>query len=384
MTDDQRCEYWACLALKHTKGIGPRLWKKLLEHYGSAYAAVKNAAHWKTQKLASSAQMESYRSEAWRTNARSEWDAAGSSAYGLLLWSDPLFPERLRQIPDPPICLYSLGDRSLLETPCVAMVGTRRSSKYGEQAAREIGEGLSHAGITIVSGLAYGIDRHAHLAGLDGIGRSIAVIGAGLDQSYPSGNQDVRARLVEQGLILSEFSPDARPEPHNFPIRNRIISGLSLGVVVLEAPMPSGSLITAKQALEQGREVFAVPGPRGSRTHTGCFELINQGAKLVCTAEDVLRELHPLLNNPAPPANTSAQHGPPLPGTCRMADCPEDLAPDAQLLFKLLQRSGQAMHIDSICRQLGWDAGKTSGVLLLLELRGLVLQQPGMQYISCQ
>ena len=229
MTDEQRCEYWAALALKHTKGIGPRLWKKLLEHYGGAYAAVKDVSRWKAEKLASTSQMESYRTEAWRENARKEWDAAGSSGCGLLLWSDPLYPERLRQIPDPPIFLYTRGDTSLLENTCVAMVGTRRSSAYGEQAAREIGEALSQAGITIVSGLAYGIDRHAHLAGLSGIGKSIAVIGAGLDQNYPAGNQDVRASLIRQGLILSEFSPDARPEPHNFPIRNRIISGLSLG-----------------------------------------------------------------------------------------------------------------------------------------------------------
>ncbi len=379
MTDDQRCEYWACLALKHTKGVGPRLWKKLLAHYGSAYAAVKDVKNWKVRGLASSAQMGTFRTEAWRDKARCEWDAAIRSNCGLLLLSDPLFPERLRQIADPPISLYYLGDTSLLENPCVAMVGTRRSSAYGEQAAREIGEALSRAGLTIVSGLAYGIDRHAHLAGLSDIGSSIAVIGAGLNQTYPAGNQDVRAQLLRKGLILSEFSPDARAEPHNFPIRNRIISGLSLGVVVLEAPMPSGSLITSRQALEQGREVFAVPGPRGSKNHTGCFELINQGAKLVCSAEDVLRELHPLLAGygQTPAVNTEPDKAPP-PDAVRP---PEDLAPDARQLFALLQRSGQAMHIDNICRELGWDAGKTSGALLLLELRGLILQQPGMQYV---
>ncbi len=375
MTDDQRREFWACLALKHTKGVGPRLWKKLLGHYGSAYTAVKDVKGWKAKGLASSAQIDAYRTEDWREKARCEWDETGRSGCGLLLLSDPLFPERLRQIPDPPICLYYAGDKGLLENPCVAMVGTRRSSAYGEQAAREIGEALSQAGLTIVSGLAYGIDRHAHLAGLSGIGSSIAVIGAGLNQAYPAGNQDVRTQLLQKGLILSEFSPDARAEPHNFPIRNRIISGLSLGVIVLEAPMRSGSLITSRQALEQGREVFAVPGPRGSKNHTGCFELINQGAKLVCSADDVLRELHALLSgyDQISSPDKTQDKSPVAP--------PEDLAPDARQLFALLQRSGQAMHIDSICRELGWDAGKTSGALLLLELRGLIIQQPGMQYV---
>ena len=153
---------------------------------------------------------------------------------------------------------------------------------------------------------------------------------------------------------------------------------------MLEAPKPSGSLITAQQALEQGREVFAVPGPRGSQRHSGCFELINQGAKLVCSAEDVLRELHPLLHNQEPQTEAAHKNCPADTGPTEQSaqtPPPEDLSPDARSLYSLLQHSGQSMHVDSICRELGWDAGKTSSVLLLLELRGLVLQQPGMQYV---
>lgn len=396
MNERERNEFWASLALKHTRGIGPRTWKRLCGAYGCAYQAVMDVANWSGRKLASSKLAEELRSQAWRANARQEWERALASGFELLLWTDPRYPEHLREIPDPPLYLYCAGDLSLLANPCIALVGTRNSTAYGRDATRDIGAALSAAGLTIVSGMAYGIDRQAHLAGLSGLGGSIAVLGAGLDMDYPTGNSDVRALLLEKGLLLSELAPGTPPEPRHFPVRNRIISGLSLGVTVMEASLPSGSMITARLAMEQGREVFAVPGPRDSNMHLGCFELINQGAKLVCSAEDILRELAPLLGASATPKPETPKAKPrptarfarlsALPATAPSIDqeIPDeaDLTPDERDIVNAL-REAPRLHIDALGQRLGWEPGALSRALVLLELRGVVRQLPGMIYCAC-
>ena len=392
LSQEERKEFWAALALRHTKGLGPRTWKRLLAAYGGALPALQAAGQWNARDLARQPLAEAVQSGQWRPAALEEWEAVRGLGCGVLLYTSPLYPQRLREIPDPPLYLYAQGDASLLRTPGVGVVGTRRSTAYGREAAKTLCSELSQSGVTIISGLAYGIDRQAHLSGLEHAGSSIAVLGAGLDVDYPAGNADVRRLLRGKGLVLTEYPPGACPEPRNFPVRNRIISGLSL----VEASEKSGSMITARQAMEQGREVFAVPGPMGSANYMGCFWLINQGAKLVCSAEEVLRELGPQLaawrhgagpampvagvpNQATPPAlarkpgNDAAVAARPSPPT------PTDLDPEERSVLAALSAEA-TLHIDSLGERLGWEAGRVSRALLLLEMRGLVRQLPGMVY----
>ncbi|WBF67783.1 DNA-processing protein DprA [Desulfovibrio subterraneus] len=295
MNDAQRTEFWASLALRHTSRLGPRTWKKLLEVYPSPYSAVLDVANWVERAGVSARMVSEYRSERWRGPAREEWNAAGKAGWRILLWTDPRYPNRLKEITDPPIFLYYMGDAGLLANPGVGVVGSRLCSRDGIATTRDLCRRLSASGVTTVSGLARGIDSEAHKAALESWGSTIAVLGTGPDCIYPPENADLHARICDDGLVLSEFPPGTMPEARNFPMRNRIISGLSLGVLVVEAAKRSGSLITARHALDQGREVFAVPGRVQARTSSGCHDLIRQGAKAVFACDDVLVEIAPLI-----------------------------------------------------------------------------------------
>ncbi len=403
-------EFFACLALRHCPGLGPRRALPLLTHYGSAYAAVQDAENWLRLGLVREADLaRACRAEAWRSGAEEEFRAARSLGLNRLCWGDAAYPESLRQIPDPPLVLYFAGDAGLLRNPAVAVVGARECTNLGLASAERISTGLSAAGLTVVSGLAVGIDRQAHLGGLSGPGSSIAVLGAGLDQDYPPQNADLRKVLEARGLVLSEFAPGAPPRPGNFPVRNRIISGLSLGVVVAEAARKSGSLITARLALEQGREVFAVPGPLGQPAFVGCNDLIRQGACLVDKAENILESLRfalrlsledlppvsPDFRAPDLPPARPPQEEPlrPVPraagkGKAKAAPKPrprpeprppEDLPPLERDLLGLLRRDRKA-HIDTLCRELDRPSAEVGSALLLLEMKSLVRQWPGMCY----
>lgn len=220
--------------------------------------------------------------------------------------ADAAYPQLLREIPDPPILLYVRGDINLLKAPQLAVVGSRHASRQGEQIAQDFAKHLSSVGMCITSGLAHGIDAAAHEGGLSGQGSTIAVIGTGIDRIYPAANQDLARRIAEQGAIISEFPLTTRPLSQNFPMRNRIISGLAAGTLVVEAALRSGSLITARQAMEQGREVFAIPGSINNALAKGCHQLIKHGAKLVETAQDVLEELAPLVEFTWQADNSSA------------------------------------------------------------------------------
>src|SRR4030095_14686199 len=208
------------------------------------------------------------------------------------------YPELLRQIHDPPLFLYVLGELTTQDTSAVAVVGSRDASPYGRSMTAAIGEGLASHGVTVVSGLAAGIDAAAHEAALRGGGRTLAVLGSGIDVVYPSEHHRLHMRIAQTGAVVSEYPMGTQPDAENFPARNRIISGLSLGTVVIEDNERRGSLITAQFAAEQGRDVFAVPGPVGARTR-GTHQLLRQGAALVENADDVLREIAPHL--PAAP-----------------------------------------------------------------------------------
>jgi DNA processing protein len=252
LDDAQRAEYWASLALRHAQGLGPRSCKRLLDHFGSAGEAVRNPHAWPAAKV--------YQDKAvhlidasWRPHALKEWEGARVLNADIVLRQDPRYPQRLKELPDAPPLLYCRGDMRLLQAPCVAIVGSRNCSPEGMAVARTLAADLSAAGITIVSGLAIGIDSQAHLAALRHPGRTVAVLGTGIDVVYPKSNAQLFAHIASEGLILTEFMPASPPNAKHFPIRNRLISGLSLGVLIVEATRKSGSLIPARYALEQNR-----------------------------------------------------------------------------------------------------------------------------------
>ena len=289
MDEAARKEYWATLALRHSKGLGARSLVKLLRTFGSAYGAVEARSRWGAAGLGPAGR--DFAAGAWRTEARKEWDSARNLAARILLWADPAYPSLLRQLPDAPALLYCRGDGSLLRAPAFAVVGSRRATAQGKAVAAYMARCLSACGVTIVSGMAQGIDCVAHEAALGRVGRSIGVLGTGIDVRYPACNAGVFAAMEREGLLVSEFPPGAPPLPTNFPVRNRIISGLALGVLVAEAASRSGSLVTARLALEQNREVYAVPGPALDAHCLGSQDLVRQGARPVFNAEDVLRDL---------------------------------------------------------------------------------------------
>lgn len=369
-------EFAASLALRHTRGLGPRTWKRLLDAFGGAAAAAEQWTSWAGRGLAPARVQEEFGRGGWREKALAEERRARELGLAIVFYRDPAWPDLLREIPDPPLFLYHLGDLSLLARPCVAVVGSRAASRYGLGMAETMAASLSRAGLCVVSGFAHGIDRAAHVGALGGVGGTIAVLGTGPDLVYPASNRDLWDRVAAEGLIVSEFAPGTRPEGMNFPHRNRIVSGLSLGVLVVEGALGSGSLITAELALAQNRDVFALPGPANLKTYQGSHRLIRQGACLVQSGEDVLRELQPRLRSlslPDAPDSLSAEHA--APGIER----PEPDDPEHRVVHRLL-RGGDPQHIDALTRGTGWPADKVSATLLFMELQGLVKQLPGMYY----
>lgn len=290
MDEEARTEFWASLALRHCKGLGARSCSKLLSTFGNAFTALEARKRWAEAGL-TSAQAAEMATGSWRITAREEWNNAQQVDARILLWRDALYPELLRRLPDAPVLLYARGDMSLLRSPACAVVGSRKASPQGRAVAAYMARCLSACGIAVVAGMAMGVDKAAHDAALTRIGRSIGVLGTGIDVIYPRANTHSFAAMEEHGLLLSEFAPNAPPLAEHFPIRNRIISGLALGVLVVEAAGRSGSLITARLALEQNREVYAVPGPALDAHCLGCQDLVRQGAKPVFSADDVLLDL---------------------------------------------------------------------------------------------
>ncbi|HUP50427.1 MAG TPA: DNA-processing protein DprA [Thermoanaerobaculia bacterium] len=274
--------------------------------------------------------------------------------------ADGDYPPLLREIIDPPLALHVRGEISIGSAPAVAVVGSRRASPYGVNAARRLAGDLAGAGVTIVSGLALGIDAAAHEAALERGGRTIAVLGTGIDRTYPRSNARLLRRIEREGLVLSEFAPGTPPLPENFPMRNRVISGLTLGTVIVEATTRSGSLITARMAAEQGREVFAVPGSIFSPGAEGTHRLIQYGAKLVHDVDDILDEL---------PGHLRSKRE-------KAAEPPEEL----REVLAILTRE-EATHIDEIAARLSRSAGGVAETLLQLELGGWVRALPGARYV---
>jgi len=309
---------------------------------------------------------------------------------GVIARNDPDFPERLLQIPACPVVLYVLGDLSAAERPCVALVGTRSMSEYGRKAAESLGRGLGSSGITVVSGMAKGVDTVAHKSCIEAGGKTIAVQGCGICNTYPPENRELKEIIAANGAVVSEFAPDAASQSSYFPIRNRIISGLSLGVCVVEAAARSGTSITANFALEQGRDVFAVPADVFRSTSKGTFRLLRQGAIPVSCAGDIIEEYRPLygdLIRPEPAHEASAkpyqpseqlwqepshEEGP------RWREMPEDLSDHARAVYSILSRT--PLFADDISSMTGLPASETAAALTELELSGLVKPVSGRRF----
>lgn len=284
---------------------------------------------------------------------------------------DERYPARLLTIPDPPPLLYLSGELTDADRFAVAVVGSRHASPAGRAITERLSRELAAVGLTIISGLARGVDAAAHRGALDGPGRTIAVLGCGIDQTYPREHQKLRDAIEGGGAVMTECPVGAPPHPHHFPKRNRIISGLSLGVLVTEAATQSGSLITARLAAEQGREVFAVPGPITSENSRGPHGLIRQGAKLVEVLDDVLEELLPQLDDAL---RARLKNRGPQPIESQRA-----LGSHEATLHELL--SFEPMHIDDLIRRAGLSASDVSAAMVTLELQGLVKPLPGQHYI---
>jgi DNA processing protein len=274
--------------------------------------------------------------------------------------SDPDYPALLREIIDPPLALHARGDRALLATTAVAIVGSRRASPYGVNAAQQLTRDLVGADLTIVSGLARGIDAAAHEAALESHAHTIAVLGTGIDVIYPRSNTRLFRRIESEGLILSEFPPGTPPLPENFPMRNRVISGLCVGTIIVEATSRSGSLITARMAAEQGREVFAIPGSIFSKGTEGTHRLIQYGAKLVHDVDDVFDEL---------PGEWKSKH--------EAAQQPDSPLRD---VFDALSRD-EGTHVDALATRLSSTTGAVAESLLQLELGGWIRALPGSRFV---
>ncbi|MDD2966983.1 MAG: DNA-processing protein DprA [Desulfovibrionaceae bacterium] len=308
-----RRQFWATLALRHTQGLGVRSVARLLHHYGTAYAAVQAAGQWRRVLGLRESVVAAFCSGSWRVTAEQEWRRAQSLDAHIVLWHDACYPTALRQLPDAPALLYCRGALSLLSGALLGMVGSRHCSAQGLRLCAGMAGDLAASGLTIVSGMAKGIDSAAHSAALDKVGSSIGVLGTGIDCVYPPAHEALHSAMARHGLLLSEFAPGTQAHPSNFPVRNRIISGLSLGVVIVEAAFKSGSLITARLALEQNREVYIVPA---AHQHTafseGCRALALEGAQVVDNAEQILCDLAPHLSaccpapKPAQPLTSTA------------------------------------------------------------------------------
>ena len=283
---------------------------------------------------------------------------------------DDGYPEPLRQISDPPLVLYMKGSWQSEDAMAVAMVGSRQASLYGREIAQRLAADLAVRGVTVVSGLARGIDGVSHRGALQGGGRTLAVLGSGLARIYPTEHAELAKEVVEQGALISEYPMTMEPLPHNFPRRNRLISGLSLGVVIVEAAKCSGALITADCALEQGREVFAVPGRVDTMTAQGTHQLLKQGARLVTCVEDILEELRLRPLEGSVPINAS-----------REASQQDDMTDaESQLLGYLDSQHPQ--ELDALAAQTGLPASRCASTLLTLELKRAVKQLPGKRFVA--
>jgi len=357
---DERIRPW--IAFNMVRGIGPARLRLLRDYFGSLDAA------WEASPLELARAGLDRRSIDALVTTRQNIDLDATMRrldqlhVTVLTWDDPAYPQSLRTIDAPPPVLYVRGELTSRDEWAVAVVGTRRPTAYGREVASMLAAGLARHGVTVVSGLARGIDGAAHQGALAGGGRTIAVLGSGIDIIYPAEHRRLAEEIIGHGALVSDYPVGTPPEAANFPPRNRIISGLSRGVVVVEGAEDSGALITADDAMEQGREVFAVPGNILARQSGGTNKLIQQGAKLVTSVEDILEDLNMVQATQQMEVQAAVPDNP----------------LEARILTLL---SGEPLHIDEISRQVGLPISQVSATLALMELKGMVHQVGSMTYV---
>ncbi len=353
-------KYW--IGFNMVRGIGPAKFRALLDRFHNLRLAWEATAGELRAAGLDRRALQSLLTAREKLDLDAEVARLEKAGVRVITWQGADYPDRLRNIYHPPPVLYLRGSLTPADEWAVAVVGTRRATVYGKEAARHIAGELARTGVTVISGLARGIDSVAHRAALEAGGRTIAVLGSGVDVVYPAENRRLMQRVIEQGAVLSEYALGTPPEGSNFPPRNRVISGLSLGVVIVEAGERSGALITADYAAEQGRDVFAVPGNMFNRASKGCNRLIQQGAKLVLGVEDVLEELN-------------------LTMVVQQLEL-QAIVPENETESRLLSfLSSDPLHVDEIVRRTALPISEVSSTLALMELKGMVRQVSGMNYV---
>lgn len=351
-------------ALNRVSVLGPKRIKILLDYFGSPAEAWNASSHELKALFELQKYLNPFLKEREAIDPEKEWERLVEKNLSCIGSDCPGYPNLLKQLPYPPPILYYRGNLDKLANPSIAIVGSRRATFYGKEVACNLAEELADNGVSIVSGMALGIDTAAHMGTLKKDGYTVAVLGCGLDHCYPSENRELMEQISTDGAVVSEFPLDTPPLPRHFPQRNRIISGITLGTVVVEATAKSGSLITANYALEQNREVFAVPGNIGSPYSRGCHRLIKEGAHLVESAADIFAELY-LGNIYEEQLSLDLGSSP-------------DLTATEQKLLSLL--SYQPVHVDNIIRTSGSNAAEVITDLLSLELKKLIRQTPGKYF----
>ena len=352
--------YW--LGFSKVPGIGPARLRALLDYYGDvALAWQADPGELRAIGL-DKRSVENLVKVRNQLDLEAELEKLDKLRVTVFTWDSPDYPTLLRNIPDAPLALYIRGSLAAQDEWALAVVGTRQATTYGKECTRFLVNGLAKNGITVVSGLAYGIDTEAHQTAIDSGGRTIAVLGCGVDINYPAENKKLSQAIIEHGALVSEYPLGTNPESGNFPRRNRIISGLSLGVLFVEGTVQSGARITADFALEQGREVFAIPGSILRQSGSGPNHLIQNGAKLVTQVNDILEELNLTMVSHHVEARA--------------------IIPENELEALLLkQLSTDPRHVDDLGQATGLTAAEIASVLTLMELKGMVRQVGGMNYI---
>jgi len=352
------------LTLAYLPGIGSTTLCRLAQRYDNPAAILAGVKHDSdiNSRLVRILTDRKIRNEAEKL-AQQQLDRLKYLQISLTCHGDPLYPQQLKTLADAPVLLFFRGDLSCLQNSSVALVGSRAATSYGREVSYKLATGLARQGVVVVSGVALGIDTKAHQGALAAGGLTAGVLGCGLDVVYPRGNKDLYLQIADNGVLLSEYPCGTRPDGFRFPARNRIISGIVQGVVIVEATLKSGSLITARLALDQGREVFAVPGRIDSAKSAGTHRLIQQGAHLVQSVDDILVEFG---------IGGEAQMQAPSQVSGSVESTEEQLILDCLDVYPI--------DIDTILRVTALEAGKILDLLLQLELRGLVRQLPGQMY----
>ena len=355
--------FW--IGLSSILGVGRITFRKLVDHFGSPERAL-SASHDELKKVdgLSDKIITEIKASSWREHAEREIAKAADTDITIITMDNPAYPDNLRKTPDPPLYLYVKGLLQPQDKNAVAIVGTRKPTHYGRTVTHRIAYELASAGFTIVSGMARGIDTQAHRGALAAKGKTIAVLGCGIDVAYPPENRYLMEEIAGNGAVITENPFGTKPEAGYFPARNRIISGFSRGTVIIEAAEDSGSLITAKNTIEQGRRLFAVPGNIGTSTSRGPNSLIKQGATLVEGADDILKVMGMQTQS-----LRQAVKSRPLPS----------LTQEENIVFQCI--TNEPKHIDFIMNECRSTAGRLSGVLINLELKGLAKQLPGKYFV---